>query len=37
MKVATTRHELRIATTSRNVEDKRVQRARFPGLLPALV
>ena len=35
MRVATTCHESRIATTSRNVEVKRVQRVRFLGLLPA--
>jgi hypothetical protein len=33
--VAKTRHKSRSATTSRNVEVKRVQRVRFLGLLPA--
>jgi hypothetical protein len=37
MRVATTRHESRIATTKHNVEDRRVQRVRFPELLPAFL
>jgi hypothetical protein len=30
MKVATTRHELRIATTSRNIENKQLSGSAFP-------
>jgi len=35
MRVAAMRHESRIATTNHNLEDRRVQRVRFPGPLRA--